>query len=775
VTRLRMTSPGILLILAVVAAGGILLLDASYLRPNVESHKWAALREQALRAENAARLALRAEEEGLHHACAAWAQTQQVGAFLKTRTSPDKVDAFIRQALASSEVDIAWLCDANANVLRAWSHSTLPDADATARREAGEIVSTVTELGKEEGRKPAGLVKAGDRAMIFGYQAMPDEQDPSRASGRLWLARYLSSDLMERINTTVGGNVVLVAADSLPNVATVHDESTHTMWMMDEDRLAVAWPASDVAGKNLGYFRVELSVSQIHRQAVTSRRMVLIILSLSVGLALLVIVGTHILVTGPVVRLLRRLQELESGERGSKDLARDLHGEPLMLARRLESAFDKLAHMTKTDQLTGLSNRRHFEEVLEAFYHQARRYNRPLSLIVMDIDFFKAINDTGGHQAGDDLIKVVADEIEDACRKADLPARFGGDEFAVLLPETAAGEAAIVAERIRQQIGGRQISLGALQIHVTISAGITDLNAGEMDSPQSMLALGDRALYTAKETGRNRVVQAHDLNGVNWKDAGEQNKKVDTLCRKLAGLDNQFKDVFLKAVEEIVVILEQRDPHMADHARKVQRYASLIAGEMELPERVIQRIQIAAMLHDIGMLAMPDAVLLCPGGLNEQQVQTMRKHTLMGVRIMEGMEFLEQEIPAVRYHHERWDGRGYPEGIAGSAIPLTARILAVADAFDAMTSPRTFRSAKTRVEAIQELKASVGRQFDSAVVDAFLAVAGRMGEDLMGPPSRQSRALDESPPLDLPEGQPNVQATWKEERTPATGGPPRGS
>ena len=235
------------------------------------------------------------------------------------------------------------------------------------------------------------------------------------------------------MSASVGGDVVLVGAEDIPPSAFGDESATHALWLTGSDTLAVAWRAYDPSGRTLGCFRADIPVVHINRQASTSRRMILIILSLSVALVLLVIMGMHVLVSGPVLRLLTRLQSLDNGEPEYHDLAKNLHGEPLVLARRLESAFDRLANMSKTDELTGLANRRHFEEVLDCFYRQAKRYNRPLSLIVMDLDFFKAINDTGGHPAGDELLKSVAATLEQACRKADLPARFGGDEFAVLL------------------------------------------------------------------------------------------------------------------------------------------------------------------------------------------------------------------------------------------------------------------------------------------------------------------------------------------------------
>jgi HD-GYP domain-containing protein (c-di-GMP phosphodiesterase class II) len=252
-----------------------------------------------------------------------------------------------------------------------------------------------------------------------------------------------------------------------------------------------------------------------------------------------------------------------------------------------------------------------------------------------------------------------------------------------------------------------------------------------------MVVQADRALYAAKEAGRNRVVLAHDVEGEGLPGSGTERRKVEVLYKKIAGLDHRFRGLFLDALGEIVGVMEQRDPHMADHARKVRYYSELIAREMGLPARVVQRIRVSAMLHDIGMLAMSDSIFLHPGPLSDEQLRSVRRHPLLSVRIMERMEFLEHEIPAVRYHHERFDGHGYPEGLAGAAIPLTARILSVADAFSAMTSPRSFRQAKPLAEALEEIRKGSGGQFDPAVVDAFAAIAGRLGRQLLELPAEE--------------------------------------
>jgi len=459
--------------------------------------------------------------------------------------------------------------------------------------------------------------------------------------------------------------------------------------------------------------------------------MVLIVLSMSMSLAGLVIVGAHILITGPIIRLLRRLQDIDQLESESTDnLTRGLHGEPLMLAKKLQGAFRDLAHISKTDELTGLANRRHFEEVLSAFFHQATRYRRPMSLVIIDIDFFKAVNDAGGHLLGDELLKTVARAILQACRKADLPARIGGDEFAIILPETAAPDAAAVAARIQHLVAAETTSSDELQLNVTLSIGVADLSAKDIKTHADMVNRTDKALYAAKERGRNCIVEFDAITGAPKALSGAGAKK-NTLQKKLAGLDSRFKDVFLQAVQEIVDLIERRDHYMRDHVQKVQRYVVLISREMGLPDALIQRLEISAMLHDIGMLSLPDSVLLCPNELTPEQTEIMQSHPLQAVQMMQGMEFLEQEIPAVRSHHEYFDGTGYPDGLAGAAIPLTARILAVGDSFDAMTSPRTFREAHTPVEALKEIREGAGTQFDPAVVSAFLKVASQLGDRLV--------------------------------------------
>ena len=693
---LRLTSPGILLILAVIAAGSIFLLDSLYLAPQMTQLQLDALREQAIQADELVRQSLRGQQERLRRA-----QRVAVDEGLFDE-EPDS----LRRLGAISGATHLWLTDADGQIRRLVRTDVADTPDAPDHKGLSDVAAAV--LADAHGHTE-GLIAVGKTVLVF-----------IRADEQFWMAAPLEAVLPEP---------VALVRDRLPPTGALDpDNNTYSLWWVETDEiLGVGWDAVDAAGNSLGYFQTELPVRHVHRQAVAARQMVLVVLGLAVALAALVILGAHILIAGPIYRLLQRLKDIQYGDTAPEGLTHNLHGEPLVLARRLQSAFDKLAEMSRTDDLTGLANRRHFGQVLDAFYTQARRYNRPLSLIVLDIDFFKTVNDTGGHQAGDELLRAFAKVLTDACRQADLPARLGGDEFAVLLPETTAQEAEAVGRRICDSVTKQDVLAANVEIQITVSAGLTDLNVTTVDSPDTMLAAADRALYEAKDRGRSCLVRAHELEGLEWVGQ-EGDRRVNRLQKTLVGLDSEFKSIFVRAMSEVVDVFETRGPHMADHARRTQGYGAALATEMGLPESAVGHIQIASMLHDVGMLVLPDAVLLRTEPLTADQVKILRQHPLISVRIMERMQFLEQEIPAVRYHHERYDGTGYPEGLAGAAIPLAARILSVVDAYDAMMSVRPWREPMSQDQALQELRNQAGKQFDRAVVETFVTLANRHGE-----------------------------------------------
>ena len=719
--RLRFSSPGMLLIVAITCAATICLLDVSFFRPYVAREREFALQEQAAKAETTTRWALRSEQKRLSALCRTLADSGDLAEHLRDGSSPQA----LARRLSALGVDAAWLCSQDGTVTQ------LPRGAEHAM--------------PAESPAETGLVELGSRTALF---ARCNGSDRARTAGTpewVCLVRFLDEALLAEIGPAVPAELIWVAGDHLPDGTPEDEPDRQTWWLPQPGHMAVAWPGRNADGKMLGYFRANLSVVNIHSHAAAVRRITLITLSLAGGAVLLVILGANILLASPITRLLKRVHRVEIGEYPTEaELTRHLHAEPLALAKRLQKAFTAITHMSKTDSLTGLANRRRFEEALHRAYVEARRYHRPLSVMVLDVDLFKAVNDTAGHKAGDDLLKLVAGVIEKCCRNADLPARLGGDEFAVLLPETAAPGASVVAERIRKSLGGRNARINGSEVNITLSIGVSDFNSGRIDAPHDILVLADRALYAAKQGGRDRVIQAHELEDAVSVQGDKETDRVDRLRDKLAGLDTQFKALFVRALQEIVQALERRDPHMADHARKVGHYCVLIARQLNLPDQFARQIELSALLHDIGMLALPDSIALCAGRLNEQQLEAMRRHPLIGARILEGMEFLEMVTPQVRSHHERFDGKGYPDGLAGQSIPLAARIVAVADVFDAMTSRRAFRGAKSVTESLIELESEAGKQLDPNVVTAFLAEACRLGDKLTDVPLPKAEDEDEA-------------------------------
>jgi diguanylate cyclase (GGDEF)-like protein/putative nucleotidyltransferase with HDIG domain len=373
-----------------------------------------------------------------------------------------------------------------------------------------------------------------------------------------------------------------------------------------------------------------------------------------------------------------------------------------LLKARLQAMLWKLADAARTDPLTGLLNRRGFQERFEQEVDRARRTGRPLGVLVGDLDDFKGVNDRLGHAGGDEVLKQVSAILTDAKRQLDTVARMGGEEFAVLVPESDEHGAYLLAERIRHRVRGRLREGGPL----TISFGVASLPA-HADDGEALLNAADQAVYAAKELGRDRsVIHSSEVAGI--------------LASARPAVDER-EEVYLITALSLAEALDLRDTGTARHSQTVGRYAELMAAKLGFPPDRVERVRLAGMLHDVGKIAVPDSILQKPGPLTEAEWAEMRKHSEIGAQML-GASALNDIREWVVAHHERPDGRGYPHGLSGEDIPLEARILAVADAYEAMTADRPYRVALAPEDAREELLRGAGSQFDAAVVEAFLAV-----------------------------------------------------
>jgi len=377
-----------------------------------------------------------------------------------------------------------------------------------------------------------------------------------------------------------------------------------------------------------------------------------------------------------------------------------------LLKRGVDGLVARLASAARTDPLTCLLNRRGFSERLEVELARAERNATPLSVVVGDLDAFKAVNDQLGHYAGDRALERLGELLRDHGRPVDTAARIGGEEFALLLPETGAQQALLVAERLRARV---QAGFAGDPLPLTISFGIAAVPEHGSTGEQ-VLGAADRALYAAKESGRNRSL-IHTAEVAQILQARRRDPRTQ---------------LQLATAIMLAEALDLRDAGTARHSETVAGFAEQMASELALPPEQVERVRLAGLLHDVGKIGVSDAVLRKPGKHTDEEWLEMRRHPEIGARLLPG-DALEDIRAWVVAHHERPDGNGYPRGLAGEAIPLEARILAIADAYEAMIADRPYRVGIPPAAARAELARCSGTQFDAHVVRAFLRSLGGTG------------------------------------------------
>ncbi|MBP7053488.1 MAG: diguanylate cyclase [Phycisphaerae bacterium] len=370
-----------------------------------------------------------------------------------------------------------------------------------------------------------------------------------------------------------------------------------------------------------------------------------------------------------------------------------------------------------TDALTGVGSRKLLEEKLLEECDRAKRYKRSFSVAILDLDHFKMINDALGHVTGDDAIRKLAECVKREKRGPDVLTRYGGDEFVLLLPETKAAEATVLLERVRARVREIRFDQG---MGLSISCGIAECILEADESPDDVMRRADVALYEAKNAGRNCVKLWNEEMARLLNASDIEIERVKRLQRRIMGLSEKAEKVFMESIWSLVQALEAKDAYARKHSENVTAYSVEIARTMELGPKYVDLIQRSAMIHDIGKIGVPDAVLFKPDHLTGHERWLVEQHPLVAVRILERMSFLETETSIVRHHHEKWNGQGYPDGLARTAIPLGARIIAVADTFDALTSNRAYHTSRPIGETLAMLKDSAGYEFDPTVVIAMV-------------------------------------------------------
>jgi diguanylate cyclase (GGDEF)-like protein len=383
----------------------------------------------------------------------------------------------------------------------------------------------------------------------------------------------------------------------------------------------------------------------------------------------------------------------------AKGAQADLVAELERLRRRVAELESEHTRLSGVDELTGTLSPRAFRSRLVDEVSRTRRTQRPLALAILAVDDVTAIEAAHGFASGDELLTTTARRITESLRRHDVVGRTGTHEFGMLLPETTSDDARVVLERILSEL--EQAGTGAVSA-AHASAGVAEWRGAS--SAEGLMA-----------AARDAAAQAQRLGGGQAFVAGQEEvDQPEILTMSPAKSPQQ------DAVEALAVTLMERDRYTGEHSEAVIEMSAGVARTLGLREREVQWIRSAALLHDIGKVAIPDEILHKPGPLTDEEWVLMKQHPVIGERILRVLPGMGPVARMVRHEHERWDGQGYPDGLAGQEIPIGSRIIIAADTYHAITSDRPYRKARSHHEAIEELTRCSGTQFDPAVTGALI-------------------------------------------------------
>lgn len=389
-----------------------------------------------------------------------------------------------------------------------------------------------------------------------------------------------------------------------------------------------------------------------------------------------------------------------------------------------------------TDALTGLYTHRGFQEMLSSELKRASDNDSELSIIMLDINNISKINRELGHAKGDEVIKLLAEKVKQNIRSTDKAGRYGGDEIAIVLPDTSTADAKYLAEYITYCLSCCFVDdVGPVKVAV----GIATFPECSRDQ-EKLLILAEQAMYISQakgyKEGMSAIISSSDFNF--WDDDA-LNSFAEVIAKRHSQLGINFEDELvhkfnnenivsqnhlMELANSLAGAIDAKDPYTKGHSTSVSRYSEALARAINLPENEVERIKLGALLHDVGKIGIPESVLKKPDKLSDDEWEIMKQHPVIGAeKVLAPNEALRDLIPMVKYHHERIDGKGYPEHLKGEEIPLAARIVAVADTYHALISDRPYRKGLSIDTACKILKEGAGTQWDADLIRHFIGIA----------------------------------------------------
>ena len=415
---------------------------------------------------------------------------------------------------------------------------------------------------------------------------------------------------------------------------------------------------------------------------------------------------------GTVMGILSMVQDITERKRSERELER--------LRKELEISNRKLQQLALKDPHTGLYNYRYLKDYIDMEFSRAERQFNLLSVIMIDIDYFKSINDVYGHPFGDLVLKQFARQLNKIVRTHDIVIRYGGEEFIIVSSNTNRANALILAQRILDKINLYNFGDDKHIIKLKLSLAVASYPEDTVLRGMDLIKFVDQILNKAKEDGGNRVCSSLDLK--KEKELIKENPGVHFFKDKIYKLTKRANQSLVEATFAFAKIIKLKDHYTGEHVERSVYYTSAISQALNLPKDKIELIKQATMLHDLGKVGISEQILHKKSKLNTKEFTEIKKHPQIGVDIIRPIQSLQPIIPLLLYHHERWDGKGYPFGLKKENIPLGARIVAIADVYQALVSDRPYRRAYPKRKAMEMIKENSGTQFDPDIVDVFINV-----------------------------------------------------
>lgn len=392
------------------------------------------------------------------------------------------------------------------------------------------------------------------------------------------------------------------------------------------------------------------------------------------------------------------------------------------LHNQLQKTARHLKELAIRDEMTRLFNHRHFNDLLNQEVKKSNRYKRPLGLLIIGLNDFTAINETYGHHEGDRLLARAAGIIVATVRDVDITARYGDNEFSVILPETDETASLKAGKRIYEALSKLTATGGDGPMPVSISVGVAALG-GDIKTKEELLKSGLRALIEAKRARRHHPIRsATEIAAINH-DVKENRQLIESLSERIARIARRAEKTYFHDLIKTIGEIPLHRKHFTAHAERVAFLSERLATKINMSDDEIRQIRRAGLLHDIGKLAIDLDIVNKPAPLEHDETKLMQRHTLFGAEIIGQSKLLKMEPDIIMHHHERVDGAGYPNGLAGTDISVGARIVAITEAWDTMINAQPYRSEPVPFDrALSELKNGAGTQFDTELVDIFTSL-----------------------------------------------------